>query len=107
MKERKNCIIICYDISSDKVRTKFSKFLEKYGVRLQYSVFEIEHSRRMLNIITEQIKQYFEPKFESADSIFIFYTDLKKAIRYGSSKHLDNNMIYMDFTNNGDKNDKQ
>lgn len=34
-------IIVSYDISNDKVRSKFSKFLLEYGDRLQYSVYEI------------------------------------------------------------------
>jgi len=100
MKKHHNSIIVCYDISSNKVRTKFSKFLEKYGVRLQMSVFELEHSVRLLNIIEEKIKEQFEPLFEDCDSIFIFYTDLNKAVRYGASKHLDNGLIFLDFTNN-------
>ena len=34
-------IIISYDISDTKLRTKFSKFLMKSGgIRLQYSVYE-------------------------------------------------------------------
>lgn len=101
VKKSHNCIIVCYDISDDKVRTKFSKFLEKYGVRLQMSVFEIEHSIRLLNVIEEQIKQHFEPLFQDNDSVFIFYTDLKKAVRYGASKHLDNGLIFLDFTEGG------
>lgn len=99
MKKSQNSIIICYDISNNKTRTKFSKFLMKYGVRLQMSVFELEHSKRLLKVIEQEIKQYFEPLFEDCDSVFIFYTDLKKAVRYGASKHLDNDLIFMDFTN--------
>ncbi len=98
MKMHKNCIIICYDIQENKTRTQFSKFLEKYGVRLQYSVFEIEHSKRLLGVITEQIKTKFEKKFDPGDSIFIFFTDLKTAIRYGASTHLDNDMIHLDLS---------
>lgn len=98
MKKHKNSIIVCYDISDNKTRTKFSKFLEKYGVRLQMSVFELEHSSRLLNIIQEKIKHHFEDLFEESDSVFIFYTDLKQAVRYGSSKHLDNGLILFDFT---------
>ena len=37
-------LLISYDISNDKVRTKFAKYLSKYGFRLQYSVFEITNS---------------------------------------------------------------
>lgn len=97
-RKRHHSIIICYDISNTKTRTKFSKFLEKYGVRLQMSVFELEHSARLLSVIEEQIRQKFEPLFEDNDSIFIFYTDLSRAIRYGASRHLDNNLLFLDFT---------
>ena len=100
MKKSKNSIIICYDISNNKLRTQFAKFLEQYGIRLQMSVFEFEHSTRLLNVIDERIKQKFESRFEDTDSIFIFYSDLKKAIRYGASRHLDNGLIYLDFTEN-------
>lgn len=34
--------VISYDIQKDKMRTKISKELENYGVRIQYSVFECE-----------------------------------------------------------------
>ena len=36
-------IVVSYDISDDKLRTKFSKYLSRFGHRLQYSVFEIYH----------------------------------------------------------------
>ena len=37
-------VIISYDISDDKLRTKFSKYLSRFGHRLQYFVFEIDLS---------------------------------------------------------------
>jgi CRISPR-associated protein Cas2 len=65
-------LIVTYDISNDKLRTKFSKFLEKYGRRIQYSVFEIKNSERILNNILIEIEKKFAPKFEITDSILIF-----------------------------------
>ena len=53
-------IIVSYDISDDKLRTKFSKYLEKYGHRIQYSVFEIDNSERLLDNIVNEIKNRFE-----------------------------------------------
>ena len=44
-------ILVSYDISNDKVRTKFAKFLSKFGFRLQYSVFEIHNSEAVLSNI--------------------------------------------------------
>jgi CRISPR-associated protein Cas2 len=36
--------VVTYDISIDKRRTKLSDLLEGYGVRVNYSVFEVELS---------------------------------------------------------------
>lgn len=33
--------IACYDIRSDRIRTKVAKVLSRYGQRLQRSVFEV------------------------------------------------------------------
>lgn len=44
-------IIISYDIKDNKLRTKFSKFIRKFGYRMQYSVYEITNSKHMLNNI--------------------------------------------------------
>jgi CRISPR-associated protein Cas2 len=90
-----NVIIIAYDISNDQTRLKFSKFLGKYGVRVQFSVFEISHSTRVLNIVKAKIDRDFRKLFESGDSIFIFKTDLSNTIRYGSSSLLDNDLIFL------------
>ena len=56
-------IILTYDIKDDKLRTKFSKFILSYGRRLQYSVYEINNSDRILKIVESEIKSKFEKKF--------------------------------------------
>lgn len=88
-----NVIIITYDISNNKVRTQFSKFLEKYGIRIQFSVYEIENSKRILDIVSNQIQSKFAPRFEPSDSIYLFKTTMKDATKYGSAAHLDNDLI--------------
>jgi CRISPR-associated protein Cas2 len=65
-------IILSYDIVSDKIRTNFAKFLKKYGRRLQYSVWELNHSERMLNIILVEIEKKWKKSFDNGDSIIIF-----------------------------------
>ena len=64
--------LILYDIESDKLRTRFSKFLEKYGRRLQYSVFEIQNSARVLDNIRADIVNKFESRFVQGDSVLIY-----------------------------------
>ncbi|PIQ79873.1 MAG: CRISPR-associated endonuclease Cas2, partial [Parcubacteria group bacterium CG11_big_fil_rev_8_21_14_0_20_41_14] len=44
-------IIVSYDFENDNVRSKFSKFLKKFGRKLQYSVYEIRNSNRILQNI--------------------------------------------------------
>ena len=69
-------LIVSYDISSNKLRFRFSKFLEKYGRRLQYSVRELKNSDRILAIVLLEIEKKFAKRFakrfENTDSILIF-----------------------------------
>jgi len=79
-------LIVTYDISDDKTRTKFSKFLEKFGRRLQMSVFEISNSERILRLIVCEIENVFSKKIVMTDSVLIFpvcKTCDAKVLRYG------------------------
>ncbi|MFV0483669.1 MAG: CRISPR-associated endonuclease Cas2 [Bacteroidales bacterium] len=89
----KNRLIVSYDIQDNKLRTKFSKFLQKQGVRIQYSVFEISHSDRKLRLICDQIEMQFKPKFTNADSVLLYKVDLKDTIAYGNASFLDDDLI--------------
>ncbi len=53
-------IVISYDISNDKLRTRFSKYLSRFGHRIQYSVFEIDNSESFLSNIEIDIKNNFD-----------------------------------------------
>ena len=81
-------IIVSYDISNDKLRRQFSKFISKFGYRLQYSVFEIKNSEHILDNIRIEIKNNFEERFSDEDSILIFQLSKTcKIERYGYAKH--------------------
>ncbi len=86
-------IIVSYDISNNKTRRHFSKFLEHYGIRLQYSVFEINHSKRVLDIVINKIESKFSPLFKMTDSVLIFKTDEKEVIKYGNAIHRDKPLV--------------
>ena len=91
-------LVVTYDIQNDKLRTKFSKFLVKYGYRLQYSVFEVKNSKRVLNVVIEEIKHKFEKQFSNTDSIMIFklsQASTDKIIKFGYAKNLDDDIIFM------------
>ena len=81
-------IIISYDISDDKKRNKFSKYLTKFGHRIQYSVFEIDNSERILNNIIADIENKFMKTFGQEDSVYIFNMSSScKIKRYGYAKN--------------------
>lgn len=88
-------LVLCYDISNDKLRTRFAKMLVKQGgVRLQYSVFELNNTKRIQDILKVKIETTFASKFGGGDSVFIFETDEKKAIKYGNAIHRDQALMY-------------
>ncbi|MCB4761986.1 MAG: CRISPR-associated endonuclease Cas2 [Sulfurovum sp.] len=87
-------LLVSYDISDDKVRTRFSRFLEKFGSRLQYSIFQIKNSPRILDNIRTEIKNKFEKQFGEEDSVMIFLLSKQcKIERYGYAKHDEEELI--------------
>lgn len=87
-------IILSYDIADDKLRSRFVKYIRKFGYRLQYSVYEIENSRRILDNIMLDIKNQFEDKFSQTDSIIIFDLSNKcKIVRFGYAKNDESDII--------------
>lgn len=87
-------LLVSYDISCDKLRTKFSKFLSKFGHRLQYSLFELKNSERVVNNISIGIEANFSKKFSQTDSIMIFQLSKTcKVTKYGYAKNIDDKII--------------
>ena len=81
-------IIISYDISNDKKRTRFAKYLSKFGHRIQYSVFEIDNSSRILKNIVADIENKYMQVFDQEDSVYIFELSSGcKTTRYGYAKN--------------------
>lgn len=93
-KDEKLMIIVSYDIANDKLRTKFSKYLSRFGHRIQYSVFEIDNSNKLLENIICDIENQFSKQFNDADSIYIFKLSSGcKVIRYGYAKHEEEDLL--------------
>lgn len=87
-------LIISYDIGDDKLRAELAKYLKKFGGRLQYSVFEIRNSERVLENITTHITHYFEKKFSQNDSVMIFRLSKQCEItRYGYAKNDETDLL--------------
>ena len=87
-------LIVSYDISDDRVRARFSKFLSKFGYRMQYSVFRIKNSQRILQNILSQINGEFIKEFCETDSVIIMCLSKQCKIHYyGYAKHEEQDLI--------------
>ncbi len=87
-------LIVAYDISNDKLRNRFARFLSKFGYRLQFSIFQVTNSKRILEIVLTEIEAYFEPEFEQTDSIIILNLSKQcKVTKYGYAKNDDEDLI--------------
>jgi CRISPR-associated protein Cas2 len=76
--------IICYDVSDDKKRNKLSKLLKAFGIRTQYSVFEVEAEKEVILKILEEA----EDILDEIDKIFAYPIDdknVKKIKRMGAA----------------------
>ena len=67
--------IVCYDISSNKLRRKIDRCMKDFGVRLQFSIFlcrldtvGIERCRSKI----EKLLKQFDKEKEASDSVIIF-----------------------------------
>lgn len=87
-------ILISYDIKSNKLRNKFSKYIKKFGYRMQYSVYEITNSKNVLKNILVEIKNNFEKSFSQEDSVIIIETSENcKITKLGYAKNDDDDII--------------
>ncbi len=89
-------LIVSYDISDNKIRGKFSKFLSKFGYRVQYSVFQIRNSEKILSNIISEVEGKFVKHFTQADSVIIFILSKNcKELRFGYAKNDDEGLIFV------------
>ena len=87
-------VVVSYDISNDKLRTKFAKYLSRFGHRLQYSVFEIDNSEKIVNNIINDLKNKYEKSFSQEDSVIIFKLSSScEVLRFGYAKNDEKDFI--------------
>lgn len=87
-------IIISYDIVDDKKRARFHKYIKKFGHMLQYSVYEIDNSERILNNIIADINNKWLKQFDQTDSVYIFrLTGACTIEKFGYAKNEDADLL--------------
>ena len=86
--------LVVYDIKSDRLRSKFSRFLKRYGRRIQYSVFEVTNSSRVLDNIRIEIRSTYEKDFSQSDSVLIINVpDNAITDRFGYAKNEETDLL--------------
>lgn len=89
-------MIISYDIADDKLRNRFSKLLTKSGaIRLQFSVYEVNNTSRVMDNIIVKIEDVFAKQFSGADSVVIFDIGCAKIRKYGNAIHRDEDVVFL------------
>ena len=90
-------IIISYDIANDKKRAKFNRYIRKFGHMLQYSVYEIDNSDRILNNIITDINNKWMKQFEQTDSVYIFRMNAScEILKYGYARNEDEELLIVE-----------
>lgn len=69
--------------------------LTKYGaIRLQYSVYEVNNTGRVIDNLIVMIEESFAKKFSGDDSVIIFDMANVKLKKYGNAIHRDKDIVY-------------
>ncbi|GAB6190130.1 CRISPR-associated endonuclease Cas2 [Marinitoga arctica] len=82
--------VVSYDITNDKRRRKVVKYLESYGIRVQYSVFETELNQDQLKTLIKGLKKKINKK---EDTIRI-YPISKESRKYIVTIGIDKGKFY-------------
>ena len=73
---RKYLVVVIYDISNDKRRSKLGKFLSGFGIRVQNSAFECYIDEKTYKKLSEKIKYYIRKE----DLIKIYKIDVNARV---------------------------
>nr|WP_292165460.1 CRISPR-associated endonuclease Cas2 [Butyrivibrio sp.] len=69
-------------------------FFHVFLIMLQYSVFEIDSSEKILNNIMSDISNRYEKRFSQEDSVIIFIlSNSCKTVRYGHAKNEEKDLV--------------
>ena len=76
-------VLVVYDIPDDKRRTKLATFLEGYGRRVQYSVFECFMDLKKMKKLHEAIERRVKPDEDSVRLYWITRDSFERAMVIG------------------------
>jgi len=78
--------VVSYDIGNDKRRTKLSTLLEKYGTRVNYSVYECELNQTKFDKLLYEIelKKLVNKKYDSLRFYYIHEAAMSRSFEFAN-----------------------
>lgn len=77
-------VVVVYDIPDDKRRTKLATFLEGWGRRVQYSVFECFIDDQKMLKLYELVKKRVKPEEDNVRFYWLTAEAVNKSLSIGS-----------------------
>jgi CRISPR-associated protein Cas2 len=77
-------VVVVYDIPDDKRRLKLSNFLEGYGRRVQYSVFECFLTLDEMRKLHQKVNKNVKPEEDSVRFYWISEAAVSQVLTIGS-----------------------
>jgi CRISPR-associated protein Cas2 len=79
-------ILVCYDIPSDRRRTKVMKTLKDYGRHVQYSVFECELTAKSYRKLQQELRKLVSKQEDNVRFYPINQEDVGKRQLWGKQR---------------------
>lgn len=77
-------VLVVYDIPDNKRRTKLANFLEGYGRRVQYSVFECFLTKLQMQKLHRMVLKKVKPEEDDIRFYWISEASVNKTLTIGS-----------------------
>lgn len=88
-------VVISYDVSDDKRRTKIHKALKSFGQWVQYSVFECELEEVDYLRLRQRLEDLLEPQEDNIRYYFLCERCSHKVERQGGVQPLDKDAVFV------------
>ncbi len=87
-------VIVSYDISEDKRRTKIHDILSSYGQWMQYSLFECELSKTEYALLRSRLNKIIDSDIDSIRFYFLCSCCQNKVERIGGEAVRDHTVFF-------------
>jgi CRISPR-associated protein Cas2 len=88
-------VVVTYDVSEDKRRTKIHKVLKSYGQWMQFSVFECSLSETEYARLRARLSKLIKPEQDSIRFYFLCACCQNKVERIGGEEVRDDSIFFV------------